>query len=70
MAASLLGLANCDFVASVPEDYYCKKCSLVVRRSVTSCWEGHFCFSCIADSNNKTSLAQNVVGNSFSAFLS
>ena len=54
MAASLLGLANCDFVDSVPEDYYCKKCSLVARRlTVTSCCEGHFCYSCIADSQQQ-----------------
>ena len=45
---------QCDFVDSVPEDYYCKKCSLVARRlTVTSCCEGHFCFSCIADSQQQ-----------------
>ena len=54
MAASLLGLANRDFVDSVHEDYYCKKCSLVARRlTVTSCCEGHFCYSCIADSQQQ-----------------
>ena len=48
MAASLL--ANCDFVDSVPEDYYCKKCSLVARRlTVTSCCGEHYCHACIAN---------------------
>ena len=41
---------KCDFVGSVHEDYYCKKCSLVAKMlTATKCCEGHFCFSCIAD---------------------
>ena len=67
MAASLL--ANCDFVDSVPEDYYCKKCSLVARRlTVTSCCEGHFCFSCIADSQQQDKPCPECEEQSFSVF--
>ena len=37
-----------DFVESVPEDYYCKMCSLVARRlTVTSCCGEHYCHACI-----------------------
>ena len=67
MAASLL--ANCDFVDSVPEDYYCKKCSLVARRlTVTSCCEGHFCYSCIADSQQQDKPCPECEEQSFSVF--
>ena len=67
MAASLL--ANCDFVDSVPVDYYCKKCSLVARRlTVTSCCEGHFCFSCIADSQQQDKPCPECEEQSFSVF--
>ena len=39
---------QCDFVDSVPEDYYCKMCSLVARRlTVTSCCGEHYCHACI-----------------------
>ena len=37
-----------DFLYSVPEDYYCKKCSLVARRlTVTSCCGEHYCHTYI-----------------------
>ena len=38
-----------EFVHKVPEDYYCKKCSLVARKlAVTSCCGEHYCHDCIA----------------------
>ena len=45
---------QCDFVDSVPEDYYCKKCSLVARRlTVTSCCGEHYCHACIANTQQE-----------------
>ncbi len=42
---------KCEFVDSVPEDFYCKKCSLVARELVmTDCCGESYCHSCIADS--------------------
>ncbi len=45
---------KCEFIDSVPEDFYCKKCTLVARRLVyTSCCEETFCYTCIVDSKNQ-----------------
>ncbi len=53
MAASSQGY-KCEFIDSVPEDFYCKKCTLVARRLVyTSCCEETFCYTCIVDSKNQ-----------------
>ena len=41
----------CEFIDSVPEDFYCKKCALVARRlTLTSCCGESYCHACIADS--------------------
>ena len=41
---------QCEFIDSVPEDFYCKKCTLVARRLIfTSCCEESYCHACIAD---------------------
>ena len=41
---------QCDFIDSVPEDFYCKKCTLVARRLIfTSCCEESYCHACITD---------------------
>ena len=43
---------ECEFIdsVSVPDDFYCKKCTLVARRLIfTSCCEETYCHACIAD---------------------
>ena len=41
---------RCDFIDSVIELFYCKKCNLVARRStLTSCCGESYCHACIAD---------------------
>ena len=45
---------KCEFTDSVPEDFYCKKCTLVARRLIfTSCCEETFCYTCLVDSKNQ-----------------
>ncbi len=40
---------QCEFLDTIPEDFYCKKCALVARRlSLTSCCAESFCQTCIA----------------------
>ena len=42
---------QCEFIDSVPEDFYCKKCNLLARRlSWTTCCGESYCHACIADS--------------------
>ena len=42
---------QCEFIDSVPEDFYCKKCALVARRqTLISCCGESYCHACIADS--------------------
>ena len=42
---------QCEFIDSVPKDFYCKKCALVARRLTLSCCCGEsYCHACIADS--------------------
>ena len=52
MAASsdLTGGYQCEFIDSVPEDFYCKKCGLVARRLTVcnACME-NYCHACITD---------------------
>ena len=39
---------QCEFIDSVPEDFYCKRCTLVARRLIfTSCCEESYCHACI-----------------------
>ena len=39
---------ECKFMDSVPEDFYCKQCSLVARRlTITSCCGESYCNACI-----------------------
>ena len=41
---------QCEFIDSVPEDSYCKKCTLVARRlTFNSCCGESYCHACIAD---------------------
>ena len=56
MAASVVQTQGyqCEFIDSVPEDFYCKKCTLVARRlSITTCCGESFCYSCIADTQEQ-----------------
>ena len=40
---------HCEFIDAVPEDFYCKKCTLVSRRlSISSCCGESFCKACLA----------------------
>ena len=43
-----------DFIDSVPEDFYCKKCTLVARRLTicSSCMES-YCYACISDTQKQ-----------------
>ena len=41
---------QCEFIDSVPEDLYCKKCNHVARKfTITSCCGESYCHACIAD---------------------
>ena len=41
---------QCEFIDSVPEDFYCKKCTLVARQlTFTSCCGESYCHACITD---------------------
>ncbi len=45
---------KCEFIGSVFEDLYCKKCSLVARRlTIASCCGESFCQTCIADTQGQ-----------------
>ena len=51
MAASVCPQGyQCEFIDSVPEDFYCKKCTLVARQlTFTSCCGESYCHACITD---------------------
>ena len=41
---------QCEFIDSVPEDLYCKKCNQVARKcTITSCCGESYCHACITD---------------------
>ena len=41
---------QCEFIDSVPEDFYCKKCTLVARQlTFTICCGESYCHACITD---------------------
>ena len=43
---------QCEFIDSVPEDFYCKQCSLVARKlTFTSCCGESYCNACINQDN-------------------
>ncbi len=45
---------KCEFIGSVFEDLYCKKCSLVARRlTIADCCGESFCQTCIADTQEQ-----------------
>ena len=56
MAASVVQTKGyqCEFIDSVPEDFYCKKCTLVARRLTicSSCMES-YCYACITDTQKQ-----------------
>ena len=45
---------QCEFIDSIPEDFYCKKCTLVARRLTVcnSCMES-YCYACITDTQKQ-----------------
>ena len=45
---------SCEFIDSVPEDFYCKKCTLVARRLTVcnSCMKS-YCYACITDTQKQ-----------------
>ena len=46
---------KCEFLDSVPDDFYCNKCTLVAQKlSITTCCGESFCKACITSiQNNK-----------------
>ena len=45
---------KCEFLDSVPDDLYCKKCTLVaLKLSITTCCGESFCQACIASINKE-----------------
>ena len=45
---------QCEFIDSVSDDFYCKKCTLVARRlTVATCCGESFCHACIADNQEQ-----------------
>ena len=41
---------QCEFIDSVPEDLYCKRCNLVARKfTIASCCGESYCHYCITD---------------------
>ena len=55
MAASKLSQGyKCEFIDSVPDYLYCKKCTLVARKlSIISCCGESYCQSCITDTQKE-----------------
>ncbi len=50
MASKTLQGYECSFISEVPEDFYCKKCTLVTRRlTFTSCCSETYCHTCIPE---------------------
>ena len=45
---------QCEFIDSIPEDFYCKKCTLVARRLTicSSCMES-YCYACITQTQGQ-----------------
>ena len=39
---------SCEFIDPIPDDFYCKKCSLVAR-TISSCCSESFCHACITE---------------------
>ncbi len=53
-STTLLQGYTCEFIAPVPEDFCCKKCTLVARRlTITDCCGESFCQTCIADTQEQ-----------------
>ena len=45
---------QCEFIDSVSDDFYCKKCTLVARRlSISTCCGESFCHACLADTQEQ-----------------
>ena len=45
---------QCEFMDPVPEDFYCKSCNLVARKStIASCCGETYCHACIADTQEQ-----------------
>ena len=45
---------QCEFIDSVSDDFYCKKCTLVARKlSITTCCGESFCHACITDNQEE-----------------
>ena len=45
---------QCEFIDPVPDDFYCKNCSLVARQStIASCCGETYCRACIADTQEQ-----------------
>ncbi len=54
MAISASEGYKCEFIDSVFEDFYCKKCTLVARRlTIATCCGESFCQTCIADTQEQ-----------------
>ncbi len=60
---------QCEFVSTVPEDFYCQKCSLVARElTLTKCCEETYCKSCINDIQSGGKPCPTCGGKEFSTF--
>ena len=60
---------QCEFVEVVPEDLYCRKCSLVARRlTITDCCGESFCHNCIAGPQQQTQPCPACGENNFNTF--
>ena len=47
---ALLRGYQCEFIDSVPEEFYCKKCTLVAKKlTITSCCGESYCHACILE---------------------
>ena len=60
---------QCEFVEVVPEDLYCRKCSLVARRlTITDCCGENFCHNCIAGPQQQNQPCPACGENNFNTF--
>ena len=60
---------QCEFVEVVPEDLYCRKCSLVARRlTITDCCGESFCHNCIAGPQQQNQPCPACGENNFNTF--
>ena len=69
MAACTSPGYECEFVDTVPDDLYCKKCALVARKLVIAeCCGESYCYSCITEVLNQERICPACKDDNFTVF--